>query len=55
MMISFDVQECAGGREYKMLVSPLAREIIRAAVLVAGLLLILLIIYLVGGFSHDTI
>ena len=45
--MSFDKQKYVGGTEYRWLVTPLARELIRLAVLVAGLLLILLIVYLI--------
>ena len=45
--MSFDKQKYVGGTEYRWLVTPLTRELIRAGVLVAGLLLILLITYLI--------
>ena len=45
--MAFDKQEYSGGTEYKWLVTPLTKELIRAAVLVVGLLLIFLIIYLI--------
>ncbi len=40
-------EEHPGGTELRILITPLAREIIRAAVMVAGLLLIFLTIYLI--------
>ena len=43
-MISYDRVEYSGGTEYRLLISPLAREIIRLGVLVAGVLLIFLIV-----------
>ena len=43
----FDKQKYVGGTEYRWLLTPITRELIRFAVLVAGLLLILLIIYLI--------
>ena len=48
-MISFDRQECAGGVEYKILLSPLARELIRAAGMIAGVGVLILIYCLIGG------
>jgi len=41
-----DWQEYPGGTEYRILITPLAREIIRAAVFLAGVGLLLLIAYL---------
>ena len=43
MMISFDLAKYPGGTEIRILITPLGKEIIRAGVLVAGLLLFLII------------
>ncbi len=47
--IMFDRVECAGGTEYRWLITSLARELIRLGVLLAGVCLIFLIVYLKGG------
>jgi len=44
MMISFDHVKYPGGTEIRILISPLAHELIRLGVLVAGVALIFLIV-----------
>jgi len=43
----YDCHEYLGGLEICILITPLAREFIRAAVMIAGLVIIFLIVYLV--------
>ena len=46
-MMHYDLLKYPGGTELRLLFTELDREIIRAAVMIAGLLLIFLIVYLV--------
>jgi len=45
-MMSFDRGDYPGGTEYRILITPLARELIRAGVFLIGAGLLLLILYL---------
>lgn len=46
-MLSLDCVDYPGGTEYRILLSPLARELIRAGVLVVGVGLLILIYCLI--------
>ena len=47
--MSFDKQKYVGGTEYRWLITPMTRELIRLAVLVAGFVLLIVIYCLLAG------